>query len=369
MNKVFFLVASNSESIIRFRGDLIDSLIDSNRKVVALSPNIKNSSNSFFMSRGVSCEFIPIRNSSFNIFHDIRTFLTLIKLYKKYKVSEIMAYTIKPVLWCGLSSRFLNINYYALITGLGYSFYGDSLKRRVLTKLVIFLYKAALKNSTYVFFQNKDNQDVFLKMGIIPRSKACIVNGSGVNIKEFDIVELPKKGFRFLCISRLLGEKGLREYAAAARIVKNKFPNVEFDLVGSEDLSPDAIPLSEVRNWSDYISYKGSTSDVRPYIKNSHVYVLPSYHEGLPRSTLEAMSMGRPILTTDTIGCKDTVENGVNGFKVQVKSVDELSKKMIWFIEHSDHINKMGLESRKMVEDKFDVHKVNKEMLKIMDIK
>jgi glycosyltransferase involved in cell wall biosynthesis len=171
-----------------------------------------------------------------------------------------------------------------------------------------------------------------------------------------------------LCVSRLLSEKGLREYAAAARIVKDKFPDVKFDLVGSEDPSPDAISLEEVSRWSDYVNYNGSTNDVRPYIEECHVYVLPSHHEGLPRSTLEAMSMGRPILTTNAVGCKETVEEGVNGFMVPVGSTIKLAEKMIWYIENEDKIQSMGKESRSIVENKFDVHKVNKEMLRILGV-
>ena len=178
----------------------------------------------------------------------------------------------------------------------------------------------------------------------------------------------PKGTIHFLCISRLLTEKGLREYAAAAKIVKKKFPSVVFNLVGAEDTSLDAIPLDEVNRWSDYINYKGSTMDVRSHIKNAHVYVLPSYHEGIPRSTLEAMSMGRAVITTDATGCKETVENGINGFKVSVRSINELAEKMIWFIEHPEQIELMGIESRRIVVEKFDVHKVNKKMLNIMDL-
>ncbi len=172
-----------------------------------------------------------------------------------------------------------------------------------------------------------------------------------------------------MCISRLLGEKGLREYAKAAKIVKSKYPEVTFNLLGPEDTSPDGIPLEEVRSWSDYLDYKGSTIDVRSYIKNTSVYILPSYHEGIPRSTLEAMAMGRPILTTDAVGCKDTVENNLNGFKVPVGSVEKLVEKIIWFIENPESITKMGIFSRKIVEQRFDVRKVNIEMLNILGIK
>ena len=151
-------------------------------------------------------------------------------------------------------------------------------------------------------------------------------------------------------------------------MLKEKFPEVEFKIVGTQDNSLDAISIEEVKSWSEYVDYEGSTKDVRPYIKKCHVYVLPSYHEGLPRSTLEAMSMGRPILTTNASGCKETVDENINGFLVPIGSSKELAKRMIWFIKNRDEIKSMGEQSRKIVEKRFDVRKVNQEMLKILEI-
>jgi len=368
-SKKIVVIGTDPGMLLNFREDLLKSLVCAGLLVKTLSNPLNKNQKIRLKSIGVSASSISISRNSLNIVHDIQTFIKIFFAYKKIKPDIVLSYTIKPVIWGGIASRFTKVDFYALITGLGFTFHGDSLKRRVLTSLVIFLYKISLKKSKAVIFQNKDNRDVFVSKGIVSFSKTYVVNGSGVDITKFNVERFPKNTIRFLCISRLLGEKGLREYAEAARIVKDKFPNVEFDLVGSEDSSPDAIALNEVGNWSGYINYRGSSSDVRKYIKECHVYVLPSYHEGLPRSTLEAMSMGRPVLTTNAVGCKETVKNSVNGFMVPVKSVEKLVEIMIWFVEHSDQIKKMGLESRKMAEDRFDVRKVNKEMLKIMDIR
>jgi glycosyltransferase involved in cell wall biosynthesis len=374
MNKLekqkILLIGVEPNSLINFRVELIKEFEKSGKVVTTVSLPLSIDQEKDFSKRIINHVSILFQRNSLNPIADLRLLFSMSRLYRQQKPEAIFAYTIKPVIWGGLAARFQGVKFYALVTGLGFAFQGENFKRKLLTKFVSFLYKFALKDSKAVIFQNIDNRNVFVKKGIVELSKTHVVNGSGVDMEKYNVVDLPSNNsIVFLCVSRLLGEKGLREYAESAKIVKKKFPNVEFNLVGPEDSSLDSISLSEVSSWSDYISYKGSTNDVRPYIKDSHVYVLPSYHEGLPRSTLEAMSMGRPILTTNAVGCKDTVENGVNGFKVQVKSVDELSKKMIWFIEFSDQINKMGLESRKMVEDKFDVHKVNKEILKIMSIK
>jgi glycosyltransferase involved in cell wall biosynthesis len=362
------VIGVEPSSLINFRGMLLKDIACCGSTVTTISNKPSNDQVSKLESLGVVSEFVNFERGGLNIIADLLTFFSLIKKYKHIKPNLILAYTIKPVVWGGLASRFYKVDFYALITGLGFAFQGSSLKRRLLTRLVVFLYRSALKNSKAVIFQNKDNRNVFVDRGIVELSKTFVVNGSGVDTTKYNVNNFPDGNIKFLCISRLLSEKGLREYVAAAKIVKEKFPDTKFGLVGPEDSSPDAILLNEVDSWSGYIDYKGSVDDVRPYIKDSHVYVLPSYHEGVPRSTLEAMSMGRAVLTTNAAGCKETVEEGINGFKVPVKSSEALAKKMIWFIENSDQIEKMGIESRKMAEDKFDVHKVNEEMLKIMEI-
>ena len=357
-------------SLLNFRMELLKSMTLLNYKVTTISNKPSNSQVSKLKTLGVTSEVVKFSRGKFSITADLKTFFSLIRRFKVIKPDLILAYTIKPVIWGGMASRLFKTDFYALITGLGFSFHGDSFKRKLLTRLVVFLYRLALTNSKAVIFQNKESRDIFVKKGIISFDKTYVVNGSGVNIENFPIVNFPNRNtINFLCISRLLSEKGLREYAAAAKIVKQIFPDVEFNLVGSEELSPDAISLNEVNSWLNYINYMGFTSDVRACIADSHVYVLPSYHEGLPRSVLEAMSMGRPVITTEAIGCKDTVVDGFNGFLVPVYSVDKLVEKMIWFIENTNKIKPMGMNSRKLVEDKFDVYKINKEMLKIMGIK
>jgi len=364
--KKIIIVTSLSDSLINFRGDLIQSMKDKFYKVITVSPGPSKEYAKVFEQKKILNIPIDFKKNRINVFQDLFSLIRLFKIFKQETPETILSYTIKPVIWSGLVAKFCKINFYALITGLGYSFHGKSFKRKLLKKLVVFLYKIALKNSKAVIFQNNDNLNLFVKESIVPRSKTHLVNGSGVDIEKFNVVSFPKNNIHFLCISRLLSEKGLREYAAAAQIVKKNFPNAIFNLVGPKDTSFDSISLDEVNSWSNYIDYKGSTMDVRPHIKEAHVYVLPSYHEGLPRSSLEAMSMGRPILTTDAAGCKETVINNVNGFKVPIGSVDMLAEKMIWFIKHPELIAPMGIASRRIVLEKFDVNKVNKEMLKII---
>jgi glycosyltransferase involved in cell wall biosynthesis len=368
--KKYCLILGNCpESIINFKGDFIKEIIKKNYiPILASSKPDFNIETSLGNSYKIEYKTIFLKRNGLNIFDDIRTFYEITSILKKYKPKFIFASGIKLVIWGGISSRICKTPFFSLITGLGYAFYGGSFYRKCIKKIAITLYKFALKNSKAVIFQNVENKKVFLKNNLVLNSNSFKVNGSGVNLKKYNFTLLPKTNIRFLCIARLLGEKGLREYAAAAKIIKKKFNDVEFELLGPEDPSPDGISKNEVAEWSSYLSYKGKTNDVRPYIKNCHIFVLPSYHEGLPRSTLEAMALGRPIITTDAVGCRDTVEDGKNGFLVSVGSVNELVDRMVWFINNKNKIEIMGKVSRSIVSKKFNAEIVNKKMMKIIGI-
>ena len=193
--------------------------------------------------------------------------------------------------------------------------------------------------------------------------------GSGVDIKHYEFSKISSDSFNFLLIGRLLRDKGIYEYVEAAKIIKKNKPNsnINFNLIGSFDSNPSAIQPKLIEDWvsKKYITYLGEVDDVRPYIKECSVFVLPSYREGLPRSILEAMSMGRAIITTDAPGCRDTILNNKNGILVPVKNSEELAIAMLSTI-NSNLIKEMGKESRKLVEEKFDVIKVNQVILKEM---
>ena len=364
--KKIIIVAPISKSLINFRGDLIQEMKNKGYNVITASPALSEEYSNIFKQQKIVNIPVNFQRNKLNPLYDFFTLIRLFKIFWEQSPDIILSYTIKPVIWGGLVAKFFKTDFYALITGTGFVFYGVSFKRKLLRNFVGFLYRLALKKSKGVIFQNIDDLNLFVDKGIVPRSKTHLVNGSGVDIEKFNVATFPKGSINFLCVARLKGDKGLREYAAAAKIVKKKFPTVIFNLVGPEETSPDAISLDEVNSWSNYVNYKGSIKDVRPLIKDAHVFILPSYHEGLPRSTLEAMSMGRAVITTNAFGCRETVKNGINGFIVPVASVDMLAEKMIWFIEHPEQIEPMGIASRRMVVEKFDVHKVNAKMLDII---
>lgn len=365
------VMGATPNSLYNFRGELIKKLVAHNGfNVYAMASNADELGVNIINGLGAFYVDYPVSRNGLNPKDDIDTFLSLRSIFKQKKPDVLLSYTIKPIIWGALAARCIpNCRFYALVTGLGFAFQKGNWKKNLLMKLVILLYKVALRRADKVIFQNPDNRQVFIDLGIVPEYKTALVNGSGVDISHFEVKPLPPTP-RLLLIARLLGDKGIREYIKAANIVKQKYPDAVFQLVGPEDPSPDGISLTELTqlNTNNAVDYLGGTNDVRPYIEDCSIFVLPSYHEGLPRTVLEAMATGRPILTTDVPGCRETVKNGENGWLVEKANVEQLVERAIWFIENPQEWQRMADFSRVMVEDKFDVHKVNKELIKIMGL-
>lgn len=364
------VIGTLASSLYNFRGQLLKDLKSANLEVTALATSASNYDIKAVEALGAVYINYPVTRSGLSPVQDFRTFAVLRNIFKKQQPDMILAYTIKPIIWGAFAARISpNCRFYALVTGLGFAFQKGNWKKNLLMKLVIFLYKTALKRADRVIFQNPDNQQVFIELGIVPEYKTCVVNGSGVDINHFDVKPLSKNP-TFLLIARLLGDKGIREYITAANRVKKQYPKAIFQLVGPEDPSPDGISLHELSqlNRNKAVEYFGATDDVRPYIENCNIFVLPSYHEGLPRTVLEAMAIGRPILTTNVPGCRETVVDGENGWLVEKANVEQLVERMTWFIENPQEWQRMAEASRAMVECKFDVHKVNTELMGFMGL-
>lgn len=376
----FMLIASHPKSILNFRGKLIEAVKDKGYEIHIVTPNINNDSELSEQLKvlGYTVHEIPIQRTGTNPIQDTRTLKALYSTFQAVQPTYVLAYTIKPVIYGMLAAWAARVpNRFALITGLGYAFQQveETGKRNVFQKIVHELYHQALIRTNKVFFQNPDDLNLFKQLKLINnKTPTVVVNGSGVDIIDYSPIELPQVNnnpqVRFLLIARLLVDKGVKEYVRAAEIILAKYPHVQFDLVGRIDTNPAAIAEHEIKSWvnSGTVNYWGELSDVRPAISASSIYVLPSYREGTPRTVLEAMAMGRPIITTDAPGCRETVSDGLNGFLVPVKSVDHLVKAMEKFILYPDLISSMGKAARKMAEDKFDVHHVNEKMIKEMGI-
>ncbi len=377
----FLIIASYPASILKFRGALISAIQNNGFEIHIAAPEFNDypEERDQLEALGYIVHDIPMQRTGTDPIADSKTLIALYHLMRVVKPNYMMAYTIKPVIYGLLAAKIARVPYrFALITGLGYAFQGadeQGYKKSNLQKIIHKLYSLALTSTHKVFFQNPDDEALFKSMGILKLATATkVVNGSGVDISEYSVQPLPtiddQPQPKFLLIARLLGDKGLREYAQAARLIKAKYPQAQFDLVGSIDSNPSAISQNELDSWleEELFKYWGRVSDVRPAIAASAVYVLPSYREGTPRTVLEAMAMGRPIITTDAPGCRETVIDGYNGYLVPVKAVDELAAAMERFIVAPELIVQMGSASRQLVEDKFDVHAVNQTMLEAMGL-
>jgi glycosyltransferase involved in cell wall biosynthesis len=345
---------------------MISDLIDRGYRVHVAAPQLSadQATTAWLNGIGAQCHDVALSRTGLNPLSDMRTMWALVRLIRHVCPQTVIAYTIKPVVWGMLAAALCRVpRRVALITGLGYAFIGEARGRRAfIRRLAHFLYRRALAQATTILFQNPDDRATFASMQLLPvHATVAVINGSGIDTAVFTPQPFPALPVRFLLIARLLGDKGVREYVAAAAQVRDRYPDAQFALVGPLDLQPSAIPASEVQSWCDagVVEWAGELADVRGAIADAHVYVLPSYGEGTPRSVLEAMAMGRPVITTDVPGCRETVVDGDNGYLVPVRDAEALAEAMMALCADPDRIAVMGARSRAIALDKYEVGKVN----------
>lgn len=364
------IVAGFTPSLINFRGPLLRDLIARGYRVSACGPEAPEDIVRKLNDLGIEFYQYPLDRTGLNPLRDLRSFYALFRLFRQLRPDIVLGYTIKPVIFGSLAARCAGVSAYcSMITGLGYSFSQQSGRRSLLSTLVCRLYRFALGKNKVVFFQNPDDLDFFQSLKLVSkRQKTVVVNGSGIDIDHFSYVVPPDK-VSFLLIARYLWDKGMGEYVEAARMIKKKYPDVQFNLVGWTDSNPTAVPQQQIDAWQDegIINDCGRLDDVRQAIAECAVYVLPSYREGTPRTVLEAMATGRPIITTDAAGCRETVDDGQNGFLVPVKSVSELAGAMERFLTTPQLVKQMGEKSREKVIEKYDVQKVNRAIIQSLE--
>lgn len=366
------VISSETKSLIYFRGELMTEIIKQGNEVVAVAA--ENDYLEEFNKIGVRFCPLPFNRASKNPFNDLQYYLKISKLIKRENPDMIFSYHIKPVIYASLAGAKCNVKQiYSLFPGLGYAFSqieNPRFKDKILQRMIIWLLKRACKHNKLVFVQNPDDRLELIDNRIIAQEKCIRVNSSGVNLNNYTPAELPEKPV-FIMAARLLKDKGLFEYINAARCLKQKYSHAEFLLLGSFDLNPNSITKEELEELiSDgCVTYLGYVKDVRPYISQASVFVLPSYYrEGVPRSVQEAMAMGRTIITTDSVGCRETVKNGFNGLLTKPKDTEDLIKNMEYLIQNPEEINRMGKNSIDYCKEKFDVNLVNKQMLSGMGI-
>jgi glycosyltransferase involved in cell wall biosynthesis len=370
--KTVVVFGSYAPSLIIFRGPLIAAIIGRGHRVFAVAPNMDAETDAALRKMGAEPYEIQFSNQSLNPLPTIRAFFQFRKFLRARRPDALITYTIKPVIIGALAAAAEGVsNVVSLVTGVGYPFgTGNEIKRRAVRVIARQLYRLAFRRTAWVVFQNPDDEMLFRRIGLLRgRQKVGRINGSGVDLDYFTVAPQPSS-VSFLMISRLLKHKGLVELAAATRRLKAEHPEVSVHLVGYIDSSPDAITETELQEFiASGIQFDGRMKDVRPAIRAASVSVLPSYYpEGTPRSLLEGMAMGRAIITTDAPGCRETVRDEVNGLLLPPRDVDALFKAMVRFAKDPGLAVKMGKESRKFAEEKFDVNRVNDDLIRMAEL-
>jgi glycosyltransferase involved in cell wall biosynthesis len=369
------VIGNQARSLTNFRGPLLRAVREQGFRVIAAAPGLSKEQDCIdeLERLGVTARDIPLSRTGLNAFTDFRSLAALLRLMRHEKPQVVLGYTAKPVIFGTIAAALAGVpRRYALVTGLGYAFtVGGGSMRSVVRTILMSLYRIAFRRATKVFFQNPDDAALFRGLGLLPAAlPVVVVNGSGIDLRRFTPAPLPEGPQHFLLIARMLSAKGIREYVAAAERIRKVYPEVRFHLVGGIDSNPDAIPADEVQRWNEagHVIWHGEVSDVRAHLAACHVYVLPSYREGTPRSVLEAMAMGRPIITSDAPGCRETVIEGENGFLVPPRTVEPLMQAIERFINKPELIARMGQRSRDIAESKFDVDTINAQMLREMEL-
>lgn len=354
MRKILFI--DNTAHHLLGQMHLLKAFTSGGYNVEAITPNDSDYFNKL-VNAGIKCYPIKINGKGVNPFTDMALIKEFKNRFLEIKPDLICTFTIKPNLYATIAAQKYKIPVIAGVTGLGTAF----LRKNILNKIVVSLYKQAFKSLGCVFFQNKDDQRTFEQLNIIKNNTLSIcLPGDGVNLSRFSYVGLAKTDemINFLYLGRLIGDKGLYELISAIRQVKLSYPNACVMFGGNYfPGNPTAISELQISQWENegVIQYLGMIDNVPDVIAQSDCVILPSYREGMPRSILEASSMGKPVITVNSIGCKDAVDDGVTGFVAQVKDVDSLANAMIRFIELPfDKKVEMGLQGRRKMEREFD---------------
>ena len=352
--KKIILVGNTSWSMIKFRYGLMQSLLKNGYQVIVIAPKDDYSKE----IENLGCKYfdINIDNKGSNPVKDLKLIFDLCKLYKNINPNLIIHYTIKPNIYGTIASKFSNIKSIAVVTGLGYTFINDN----ITSKIAKILYKYSFLFSRQVFFINNDDINEFLKYNLIQKEKVFLLPGEGIDTQKFKPIQLEKKDniFRFLLIARMLYDKGVLEYVNASDLLKDKYPNVKFELLGYLGVdNPKAISKEQMNIFEkkSNIKYLGSSSDVREFILKADCIVLPSYREGISMTLMEAASMKKPLIATDVPGCRDLINDKVNGYLCEVRNAQDLADKMEMMLGLSERERvEMGKRGREKMVGEFD---------------
>lgn len=364
------VLSCHTPSLFWFRMDMMQAFLKSGHTVYAIGNEAEVKWSGKFAAQGITYKQISVQRNGMNPLNDLRTLFSIKSVLQQIKPDKIFTFQAKTVIYGGLAANILGItDVYPMIAGLGSLFLKDNLKAKFVRWILTTEYRIALRKCPVIFFQNQDDRETFKEHGILRRQKVVMLHGSGVNTERFEVQPLPER-FGFLCISRLIRDKGVYEYLEACKRTKENYPQVRCLLVGPYDSNPSALKPEELRAYVEdgTIEYFGEQEDVRPYLGQCNVFILPSYREGTPKTVLEAMSSGRAVITTDAPGCRETVIDGENGYLVPIKDIDALCRRMEQFILDPAIVSEMGQDGRRKAEKIFDVKLVDEKICEAMGV-
>jgi glycosyltransferase involved in cell wall biosynthesis len=367
------ILASLAMSLVRFRGKLLEELVAAGHQVLACAPDANEAVIAELAHMGIGFRRTPMARAGLNPFQDLATLGHYVSLLKRERPDAVIAYTQKPIIYGGLASRLVPTQFHVIMSGLGYVYSSEADHRKLLRNIVSRLYRAAVRRAATVFVFNGDDRRMMLEHGIITEDHHVVqVPGSGVDTIHYAAAPLPDGPPCFLMMGRLMRDKGVGDFVEAARRVRARLPEAKFMLLGrAETENPTGYSAAEVEAWSreGLIEHIPETDDVRPYLARCHAFVLPSYYrEGLPRTILEALATGRPVITCDLPGCRDAVQAGNSGWLVPPKAPDELAEAMLRIAGDRHRMERMSAFARSSAEALYDVRKVNALLLREMDL-
>lgn len=372
-SRKIILAANTSWYLKNFRAPLIMELISHGAEVVLLAP--RDQWSDWFATIGARYIDVPMNRKGVNPLADLGLLRKFHEIYRKERPDSVFQMTIKPVIYGSVAARLAGVHHVLnMVPGLGYVFVGDQLIHRALRPMVVLMYRIALRNSGRVFFQNPEDREYFLHKKLVRDNQSVVTYGSGVDLDHFTFVEPTGSAEHctFLLMARMLWDKGVGEFVDAAKSLKPAFPNARFLLLGMVDTGNRShVPRETLEAWTreGSVEYLGEVGDVRPVVELADVVVLPSYYrEGVPKSLLEALAMGKPIITTDTPGCRETVVDGVNGLLIPPRDRKALLEAIRSLITQPGTRAQMGRESRSLAVQRFDVRRVNAMIMESMGI-
>lgn len=368
------VISNGAKSLLNFRGPLLAEMVRRGHHVVAFAPDHDDASRTALSDLGCTTVDYQMSRAGANPVREVGVILELRRLLGQYQPDLCFSYFMKPVIYGTLAAWLARVpRRYAMIEGLGFAFTvcpGQNLHRRLLEGVISSLIRVVGKRLDRLIFLNNDDLGEFVDRKLIDPDKAALLGAIGVDLDDWPQTPFPPGPVTFLLAARLLQDKGIREYVTAARMLRPQHPEARFLLLGGLDDNPAAIGRQEIEGWvkEGLIEWPGHVA-VKAWLAQSHVYVLPSYYrEGVPRSTQEAMAFGRPVVTTNAPGCRDTVDDGVNGYLVPARDPAALVEAMRLFLDTPHLITALGQESRRLAKERFDVHRQNARLLTLMDL-